>query len=106
MNWKECARMMEGYYPGWRLNWPSYGWTDLDCEKAFTISDVWGGFMWGLTWPGDWLLSQDPLRTFFQIEGATAIGATGSIFFGILFWWLAIALVFGILESAAGLFVR
>jgi hypothetical protein len=84
MDWKECAAHMEQYLPGWRFEWPPDGLEHIDCETGLTISDVWGAASWGWTWPGDWILSQEPMRTFFEIEGTSAVGAGASYFFPIV----------------------
>jgi len=92
MNWKECAQLMEGYSPGWRLTWPEHGFNEFDCNADFTASDVWGGISWLWTYPGDYLLSQEPFRTFFEVEGVTAIGLTGSTVIG----WALLVLLFAV----------
>ncbi len=98
MNWKECVGLLQRYNLGDRFTWPPDALT-FDCEPdAFTISDVWGVISWVWTWPGDWVLSQEPARTFFEIEGTNAIGTTGSTFIGWLLF-LIIMLIFGLLES-------
>lgn len=79
MNWRECVELFESWGVRSRFELPSEGQGGFDCEDAFTISDVTGGFMWFTTWPGDWILSQEPLRTFFEIDGPSAVGTTGSI---------------------------
>jgi hypothetical protein len=89
MNWKDCAAQMELISPGARLSWP--GINGLDCSQDVTISDVWGVVAWLWTYPGDWILSQDPLHTFFEIEGPTAIGAIGSIILGFVIAFMLIA---------------
>jgi len=91
MTWKECAGVMETYSPGWRLHWPERGWNEFDCEEAFTVSDVWGAISWIWTWPGDWIFSQEPIRTFFEIEGTTAIGAMGSTILGWVIFWVLLS---------------
>ncbi len=91
MNWKECARQMEAFNPGERFRWP--GLNGIDCSQDFTISDVWGAIAWGWTWPGDWVLSQEPLRTFFEIEPPTAIGTIGSTILGFLIAFMLLAIL-------------
>jgi hypothetical protein len=93
MNWKECARLTEQHLPGSRFLWPEGGAENLDCTSGLTISDVWGAVAWAWTWPGDWILSQEPLRTFFEIEGTSAVGTIGSN----LFAWFAVFCVLNIL---------
>lgn len=93
MNWKECAQIMENYYPGWRLRWPERGFNEFDCHENLTISDVWGCISWIWTYPGDFLLSQEPLRTFFEVNGLTAIGLTASTFIGWMILFLLIVWV-------------
>ncbi|PWG16338.1 hypothetical protein DFK10_11890 [Salibaculum griseiflavum] len=95
MNWAQCAERMEDYMPGWRLMWPSDGIEFFDCEAGLTISDVWGAISWIWTYPGDWILSQEPLRTFFEIEGQTAVGATGSTILG----WLIFLILAGLVSN-------
>ncbi len=90
MNWKECVRMLEQYEPGDRFTWPDpvFG---FDCDpEAFTVSDVWGVISWIWTYPGDWVLSKEPVGTFFEFEGATVVGALGSTILG---WFLFVILV-------------
>ena len=82
MNWKECVNLLELYDLGDRFTWPPDA-LGFDCDvENFTISDVWGAISWIWTWPGDWVLSQEPIKTFFEIEGATATGAIGSTLIG------------------------
>lgn len=89
MNWRDCVVHRETSEGRSRFELPASDQGGFDCEAAFTISDVSGGLMWATTWPGDWVLSQEPLRTFFEIEGPTAIGATGSIFL----FWIAVLII-------------
>mgnify|MGYP003133120368 CR=1 FL=1 len=96
MNWKECASRLEAILPGGRFHWP--GWNGFDCSQDFTISDVWGGISWIWTWPGDWILSREPLATFFEIEGSTAIGATGSTILGFLILLIIVGLLGSLME--------
>lgn len=95
MNWKDCASRLEQYYEGWRFVWPPEGWSQFDCEQGLTISDVWGAVSWIWTWPGDWVLSQEPLRTFFEIQGTSAIGTTASTVLG----WFIFLVVIGLLNQ-------
>jgi hypothetical protein len=97
MNWKDCVSQVEYFGLGDRFTWPP-DLRGFDCKPdAFTISDAWGAIAWVWTLPGDWLLSQEPLKTFFEIEGTTAVGTTGSVILGfpilfvILAIWLAIS---------------
>ena len=90
MNWKECVNLIESYGLGDRFTWPPKS-LGFDCEPAsFTISDVWGAMAWVWTWPGDWFLSQEPIKTFFEIEGTTAVGALGSAGLG---WLIALVIL-------------
>lgn len=68
MNWKECVRFWEDTTGASRLEWPPSGWNDFDCTATFTISDVWGSFAWLYTYPGDFILRQDAVATFFEIS--------------------------------------
>jgi hypothetical protein len=57
----------------------------FDCTENLTISDIWGGWQWLVSWPGDWILSQEPLRSFFELDGPIGpIGAGGSMVLGYL----------------------
>ncbi len=68
----------------------------FDCDNgAFTISDVWGAISWVWTLPGDWVLSQEPISTFFEIAGETAIGAIGST---LAMWAMLILFIFAIAD--------
>jgi hypothetical protein len=80
---------MEQYIPGWRFQFPPDGIEMIDCNPDFTISDIWGLASWLWTWPGDWLLSQELLKTFFEIDGPSAIGAGASY----VLPWLAFLII-------------
>ena len=82
MNWKECIELRESLNPGARFEWPPGGLTGFDCAVPMTISDVWGGLSWVWTWPGDYILSMEPLRTFFEIQPPGPIGTLASTFLG------------------------
>lgn len=83
MNWKDCIHRDYLYGTGDRFTWPEAGWNGFDCNtEAFTISDVWGAVAWVWTFPGDWLLSLAPIRTFFEIDTPAAVGAWGSVALG------------------------
>ena len=82
MNWKECVGLLERYDLGDRFTWPPNA-LSFDCSKVdFTISDVSGGIAWVWTLPGDYVLSQEPLRTFFEIDGSQAVGTVSSYIIG------------------------
>lgn len=85
MNWKECAEIREALNPGARFEWPPTFLNGFDCTQDFTVSDVLGAISWLWTWPGDYILSSEPFRTFFEIEQPVAIGAIGSTLLG---WFL------------------
>ena len=86
---------MEVLTSGARFSWPQRGVEFIDCEPNLTISDIWGAVSWVWTWPGDWILSQEPMRTFFEIEGGSAVGTLASTLFG----WFVLFTVFFILAS-------
>jgi len=93
MNWKECVNLLERYDLGDRFTWPPNA-LGFDCEvDAFTISDVWGGISWVWTLPGDYALSQEPFKTFFEIDGSAAMGTTASIVIG----WVLFFVLMGLL---------
>ncbi|WP_439521084.1 hypothetical protein [Marivita sp.] len=95
MNWKECVRFMERYDLGDRFTWPP-NLMGFDCEPdIFTISDVWGAISWVWTWPGDWILSLEPIRTFFEIEDQTALAAVPSIVIGWIIFLFLFTVVMG-----------
>ena len=96
MNWKAYTAQRNIFGPDDRFSWPSDGIASIDCSPGFTISDLWGAISWVWTWPGDYLLSTEPMKTFFEIEGATAIGATGSTVFG---WVIAIFVLLILAET-------
>ena len=93
MNWKECVNLLELYGVGDRFTWPPDAMS-FDCEADFTISDVWGGIAWVWTLPGDYVLSQEPLRTFFEINGNQAIGTTASCIIGWLLFYFLLSGIF------------
>ncbi len=98
MDWKECVELLQTYDLGNRFTWPPNG-LSFDCNpEAITISDVWGAVSWVWTLPGDWVLSQEPARTFFEIEGSNAVGTTASIFIGWMILFIVLG-VWGLLES-------
>ena len=84
MDWRECvdARLVTDGTS--RFKWPSEGHGGFDCSVNFTVSDVSGGIQWIVSWPGDFALSTEPLKTFFEIGGEAAVGATGSLILGYL----------------------
>lgn len=98
MNWKECAALKEDLAEGRpefiadspRFQWPSDGIAGFNCEAGVTISDIWGMISWVWTYPGDLILSFEPVGRFFEIEGPVAIGAVGSTIFTwvILISWI------------------
>jgi hypothetical protein len=98
MNWKECAALKERSLevrPKFlsespRFQWPTEGISGFNCESGVTISDIWGVISWVWTYPGDIMLSIEPAKKFFEIEGTVAIGAVGST---ILSWLLMIPLL-------------
>jgi hypothetical protein len=62
---------------GSRFSWPENGINGFDCRDEFTINDLWGVVSWIWTWPGDWLLSQEGVQTFLDMDPGTVIGS----------WW-------------------
>ena len=100
MNWKECIELRESLNPGARFEWPPGGLTGFDCAVPMTISDVWGGLSWVWTWPGDYILSMEPLRTFFEIQPPGPIGTLASTFLG----WVIFVVLCMALELVEALF--
>ena len=83
MDWKECVRWRESFGIHDRFTWPSNGLSGFNCEEGVTVSDLTGGFMWTLTYPGDWILSQGPVARFFEMSHPV-VGTTASFVFGAL----------------------
>jgi hypothetical protein len=78
MDWKECVRQNEHLGIRTRFEWPiGDGQSGFDCNTAFTFNDVWGGISWVWTWPGDYLLNSDAVRSFFELGQETIVGS----------WW-------------------
>lgn len=91
MNWKECVAVNERWSIRSRLEWPPQSDGGFNCSQQFTISEVTGAISWVWTWPGDWLLRREPIRSFFEVESQ----ATGHLFSTLLGWLLILLLVVG-----------
>lgn len=72
MKWQECARLREVAGIRDRFTWPAAH--DFNCEPGFTVSDLTGALRWITSWPGDWLLSREPIRAFLELEGPSVTG--------------------------------
>lgn len=89
MRWDECMRVIEetGFS---RFSWPGGGGINgFDCNPNITINDLWGVVSWIWTWPGDWILSQQEIQIFFDMEPGAVIGSWWST---ALTWVILVAL--------------
>lgn len=80
ISWTDCFRIMNALAGRTCFSWPQQGSGGFNCHPDFTISDVWGGFAWIVTAPGDWILNQSIIAQFFELD-TPVVGH----FFS---WWL------------------
>lgn len=101
INWKECVALYEGFTVRSRFEWPPQHTGGFNCSSEVTISELWGGFAWVLTWPGDWLLRSEPINRFFELDGIITGHWFSAVLGGIIFFFVLdlflglIALMFG-----------
>lgn len=75
MDWKSCARISETLGVS-RFEGPlSEKFFGFDCNPEFTYNDIWGAISWFWTWPGDYILSDELFKSFFEMSSATVIGS-------------------------------
>lgn len=87
MNWKDCITLLNDYRPSSRFIFPE-NISDFDCDRdVLTASDVGGFVSWLWTFPGDWLLSQEPFLSFFELNHTVVVGMPASSWlpWGLLF---------------------
>lgn len=68
MNWAQCSELGERVLHHSRFQWPSNGWESFNCQDGLTITDVTGGIAWLWTYPGDWILRQQPVNSFLELS--------------------------------------
>ena len=68
-----------------RFSWPESDSGGFNCSADFTFTDVWGGFSWIITTPGDWILNYPVVARFFELDTPVV----GNMFS----WWLGIMLL-------------
>jgi hypothetical protein len=91
MDWKACVAQSEKLGIRSRFDWPTG--EGFDCNPtAFTFNDVWGGISWVWTYPGDFILSSEPMRSFFELGNEPIIGSWIST---ILAWFLLFLITSG-----------
>lgn len=78
--WTECFRVMNALAGRTRFSWPQPDSGGFNCHPDFTITDIWGGFAWILTAPGDWILNRPFIARFFELDTPVV----GHLFS----WWL------------------
>ena len=90
MKWKECVSLVERYDLYTRFDWPlTPGRLGFDCESVFTINDIWGAIGWVWTYPGDLVLNNSEVKTFFALPPETVVASGWSTALG----WLILFVV-------------
>lgn len=80
-----------------RFQWPAEGAGGFNCADGFTFSDITGAFFWILTYPGDFILNDSDIASFFELQ-LPVVGHPASYVIGIL---LAL-MVFGAIADKLG----